>query len=92
MTQTLLDNFTNFMNARLDYAEDRLGLDDGYVNERLKTESYYTQLKAVLTSEQAALLDSFLYPKYVYLAGKRERNAYCTGFADALQLMGKIEG
>jgi len=92
MTHTLLDNFTNFMNARLDDAEDRLELDDGYVNERLKAESYYTQLKSVLTPEQATLLNGFLYSKCVYLAGKRERNAYCAGLADALQLMGKIGG
>ena len=88
MTQTLLNNFTNFVNDRLDDAKDRLELDDGYVNESLKAESYYTQLKSVLTPEQATLLNGFLYSKCTYLAGKRERNAYCAGWADALQLMG----
>ena len=81
MTQTLLDNFTNFMNARLDDAEDRLALDDGYINERLK---------ATLTPKQATLLDGILYSKCVYLADKSKRNAYCAGLGDALQLMSNI--
>ena len=90
MTQTLLDNFTNFMNARLDDAEDRLALDDSYVNESIKAESYYTRLKATLTPKQATLLDGILYSKCVYLADKSKRNAYCAGLGDALQLMSNI--
>ena len=91
MTQTLLDNFTNFMNARLDDAYDRLALDDGYVNETVKADSYCTKLKATINPEQAALLDSILYSKCVCLAGKRERYAYRAGLADGLRLLATLE-
>ena len=89
MNRPLLDDFENFIADRINAAEDRLCRNEYFKTQRLSMQQNIEALKSTFNPQQTDTFTAIDEQRAVILS-LYERNAYCLGLSDGLQLISRL--
>ena len=89
MNRPFLDDFENFIADRINTAEDRLDRNENFKAQRLSLRQNIEALSSTLNPQQTDTFTAIDEQRAVILS-LYERNAYCLGLSDGLQLISRL--